>query len=60
VIVEPVLLDFAVAKLALRIRVLLRINVASGPVPVTKGEDGCGSPEGPKVLASGEGAAGLM
>ena len=52
VIVEPVLLDFVVAELSLR----LRIDSASGP---TKGEEGCGSPEGPKVLVSGEGATGL-
>ncbi len=60
VTIEPVLLDFAVAKLSMRVRVLLRIDTASRPAPVTKGEDGGGAPEGPKVLASGEGATGLM
>ena len=59
VIVEPVLLDFSVETVCMRVRVLLRINSASRPAPVRKGEDGWGSPEGPKVLASGEGATGL-
>jgi len=57
VIVEPVLLDFAVAKLSMWVRVLLRFDSTSC---VTKGEDDGGSSrERLKVLASGEGATGL-
>ena len=60
VTVELVLLDFAVVKLSLRVRWFLLIDSLSCLVPVMMGEEGCGSPEGPKMLVSGEGAIGLM